>query len=201
MAQPTNTHSVYDLIGTREDLSDIIANISPMDFPFWTAIGSGKPATAIRTEWQTGDLRAAAANAVIEGDDVTMNAATATKRLANMCQISDEAVTVSGTADAVSKAGRDEELAYQITKKTKELKRDIEFTLCQNAPFQSGNDTTASTSCYVRFSTTGSTTGFDIKSSETWTLTDLPGASGVSITATSTAVPTRLWAFGGVFAT
>ncbi len=170
MAQPTNTHSQYDNIGNREDLSNIISNISPMDFPFQTAIGSGPAATAVRTEWQTDDLAAAAANAVIEGDDATMDAVSATKRLSNVLQISDKTVTVTGTVDAVSKAGRDRELAYQVAKKGKELKRDIEFTLCQNAPIAIGNDTTARTLA-----------GF-----ETWIQTNgSRGASGAAVAATA----------------
>lgn len=143
MAQPAGTHSQYDNVGNREDLSDVIANISPMEFPFQTAIGSGKPAKAVRTEWQTDELAAAGFNVVIEGDDATIDSVTPTVRLSNVCQISDKTVIIAGTLEAIDKAGRDSELAYQVAKKTKELKRDIEFTLCQNQAIQIGNDATA----------------------------------------------------------
>lgn len=143
MAQPANTFATNDAVGIREDLSDVIYNISPMEFPFMTAIGSGKPAKAIRTEWQVDELATAAFNTVIEGDDATLDAVTPTKRLNNTCQISDKTVVITGSMEAVDKAGRDSELAYQITKKTKELKRDIEFTLSQNQATAIGSDVAA----------------------------------------------------------
>lgn len=59
MAQPTNTYDTYDLVGGREDLADIIYNISPTDVPFQSNIGRGK-ATAVLHEWQTDSLASAA---------------------------------------------------------------------------------------------------------------------------------------------
>ena len=56
-------------------------------------------------------------NAVIEGDEATLDASTATTRLGNYLQIADKTVVVSGTQDVVNKAGRKSELAYQIAKK------------------------------------------------------------------------------------
>ena len=129
MTQLTNTYETVSVKGSREDLSDIIANISPTDTPFWTSIRSGK-ADATLSEWQTDALAAAAANRQLEGDETTFTAAVATQRLGNRTQISRKDVNVSGTNRATNKAGRGDELAYQIAKKGKELKRDIEFELC-----------------------------------------------------------------------
>jgi hypothetical protein len=50
-------------------------------------------------------------------------------RLGNICQISYKVAQVSGTAQAVDHAGRDNELAYQEMLKGLELKRDMEFNL------------------------------------------------------------------------
>ena len=116
MAQVTNTYSAFDAVGEREDLSDIIYNISPTDTPFMSGIGREK-ATAVNHEWQTDALAAAAANNYqIEGDEIAFTAPTATVRLGNRTQIARKAVLVSGTLEAVSKAGRNNELAYQISK-------------------------------------------------------------------------------------
>lgn len=52
---------------------------------------------------------------------------------------------VSGTQDAVNKAGRKREIVYQLMKRSKELRRDMEYILTQNdntAP-AAGNSTTA----------------------------------------------------------
>ena len=61
MTVPTNTRTVYGAIGIREDLSNIIYNISPTDTPFLSGCGRE---TADNTffEWQTDDLTTAAAN-------------------------------------------------------------------------------------------------------------------------------------------
>ena len=56
MAQPTNTFDSYDAVGIREDLSDIITNVSPEETPFHTKC---RKTTAKNTlvEWQTDALR------------------------------------------------------------------------------------------------------------------------------------------------
>jgi hypothetical protein len=143
MAQITNTYSQYDAVGEREDLSDIIYSISPTDTPFMSNVGKNK-ATAVYHEWQTDALAAAASdNHQVEGDEVAFNAMTATTRVGNRTQISRKAVIVSGTLDSVSKAGRNNELAYQISKASKELKRDMESSLCANNSPVVGSDTAA----------------------------------------------------------
>ena len=143
MAQPTNTFSQYDAKGNREDLSDIIYDISPTETPFLSSIGKTK-ATSTKHEWQTDALAAAVSNnAVIEGDEATMDASVATTRVFNYTQISDKTATVSGTQEAVNSAGRRSEMAYQMEKRMKELKRDVEKTLLENNAEVAGNDTTA----------------------------------------------------------
>ena len=132
MAQPTNTFDTYDSVGEREDLSDVIYSISPTDTPFISSAAKTK-ATAVLHEWQTDALAAAVTNnAVIEGDEATLDAVTATSRLSNSSQIMDKTVVITGTQEAVDKAGRASELAYQIAKKAKELKRDMEATITGN---------------------------------------------------------------------
>ena len=94
-------------------------------------------ATAVNHEWQTQALAAVdTANAVLEGDDATTDAATPTVRLGNICQISDKVARVTGTQRAVEHAGRDDELEYQEMLKGLELKRDMESILCRHQPGQ-----------------------------------------------------------------
>lgn len=100
-------------------------------------------ATAANHEWQRDALASAANNAVIEGDDVSADASTATVRLGNITQLSDKAATVSSRARAVTTAGRADELDYQMLKRGKELKRDMETALLANKAKVTGNDTTA----------------------------------------------------------
>ena len=128
MAQLGNTFETYDAVGNREDLQNVIYNISPTDTPFMSSIGSGN-AESTKHEWQTDSLATAASNAQIEGDDSPSAALSATSRVFNYTQISYKPVMVSGTQEAVNHAGRDSELAYQIAKAGKELKRDMELDL------------------------------------------------------------------------
>ena len=143
MAQFSDTFDTYDSIGEREDLSDVIYNISPTDTPFLSSAAKTK-ATAVLHEWQTDSLTAAVTNnAVIEGDEVTIDAISATTRLSNSCQIMDKAICITGTQEAVDKAGRASEIAYQIAKKAKELKRDLESSLTSNNAEVTGSATAA----------------------------------------------------------
>ena len=128
MAQLTNTFETYDAVGNREDLQNIIYNITPTDTPFMSSIGTGT-ATFTKHEWQTDSLASAASNAQIEGDDSPSAAMSATSRVLNYTQISYKPVMVSGTQEAVIHAGVNSELAYQIAKAGKELKRDMELDL------------------------------------------------------------------------
>lgn len=143
MAQPTNTYATNDMKGIREDLSDMIHMISPSETPFFNTVPQVE-ATAAKHEWQTDSLAAAANNAVIEGDDVTADAATATTRLDNVTQLSDKSARVSSRGRAVNTAGRTDELVYQMElKRALELRRDVETALLANKAKVTGDDTTA----------------------------------------------------------
>jgi hypothetical protein len=142
MAQPTNTFDSYDAVGIREDLSDIITNISPEETPFYTKCRKTSASNTL-VEWQTDALRASASNAHIEGDDTTAGAATATSRLNNRTQIFKNAVTVPDTDEGLDKAGRAAEIAYQTLKIAKEQKLDIEKALFDNNAKVAGSSSVA----------------------------------------------------------
>ncbi len=142
MAQPSNTFDSYDAVGIREDLSDIITNVSPEETPFHTKCRKTTASNTL-TEWQTDALRSSAANAHIEGDETAANAMTATSRLNNRTQIFKNAVTVPDTDEGLDKAGRQREMAYQVLKIAKEQKLDIEKALFDNNAKVAGNATTA----------------------------------------------------------
>jgi hypothetical protein len=143
MTAPTNTYQTYSAVGNREDLTDVIYRIAPTDTPFMSGIGKGK-ATNTLHEWQTQDLAAAANNAAVEGDDASAAAITPTVRLNNRTQISTKTIIVSGTQQSgMNPAGRKDELAYQLSLKGLELKRDMETALTQNTTAITGNSTTA----------------------------------------------------------
>ena len=142
MAQPTNTFDSYDSVGIREDLKDVIYNISPEETPFYSK-SSKTTARNTLVEWQTDSLRASAANAHIEGDATAAGARSATTRLGSYTQIFKNAVVVPDTDEGLDKAGRAKEVAYQTLKIAKEQKLDIEKALFDNNARAAGNSTTA----------------------------------------------------------
>ncbi|MCS5595567.1 MAG: DUF5309 domain-containing protein [Porticoccaceae bacterium] len=142
MAQPSNTFDSYDANGIREDLENVIYNISPEETPFYSSLKKTKASNTLH-EWQTDSLRASAANAHIEGDDTTANAVSGTTRQGNYTQIFKNAVTVPDTDEGLDKAGRSAEMAYQTLKIAKEQKLDIEKALLDNNARVSGSSTTA----------------------------------------------------------
>jgi hypothetical protein len=142
MTQVAGTLDTFDLVGMAEDVEDVIFNISPTDTPALT-MGKRKKATATNHQWQTDSLAAASSNKAIEGDDASYATAAPTVMLSNRLQITQKTVLVSGTADAVRKYGRAEEFAYQLMKRGKELKRDIEHTIVRNQASSVGGSQTA----------------------------------------------------------
>lgn len=144
MAIVGNTFTRYSAVGIREDLSNVIYNISPEETPFISNIGRESVKNTY-FEWQTDALAAASAsNAALEGDDISsFTAVTPTSRVGNYTQISTKNVVISGTLEAVDKAGRRSEMTYQLAKLGSELKRDMEAALLANQSPVAGNTTTA----------------------------------------------------------
>jgi hypothetical protein len=114
-----------------------------VDTPFVSSCARVK-ATAVNHEWQTQALATAVtSNAVLEGDDAVTDSVTATVRLGNICQIMDKVARVTGTQQVIKKAGRDDEMDYQLILKGLELKRDMEATALTNQAKVTGDSTTA----------------------------------------------------------
>lgn len=174
MTQTSGTYSSYDQKGIREDLEDMIYDISPTETPFVRAIERVKADNTFH-EWQTDALAAAdPSNAAVEGDEVAADAITATSRIGNYTQLMDKTIIVTSTARAVRTAGRKDELAYQVAKAGRELKRDIEAAISQNNHAVAGDDSTAR----------------KLGGAEVWIGTNDQNGSGGSTTVTSSGAPT-----------
>lgn len=145
MAIITNTITTYFPKNIREDLADVIYNISPTDTPLLTMAGRGKVSNTY-FEWQVDQLAGAVTtNAQFDGDDVvaTTDSRTATTRVGNYTQISRKIIEVSGSVEAVDKAGMKTYLAYELAKASSELKRDMEATLTSDQVAVAGGTGTA----------------------------------------------------------
>ena len=143
MAQIAGTTDTFDLVGTAEDIESVIYDISPTDTPYFSMC-QRKKASATYHQWQVDSLAAhTQLNAVVEGDDAAYATAAPTVMYGNCTQIARKTVLVSETADVVRKYGRARELARLVTKKGKELKRDIEAVLTDNNARVAGGTGTA----------------------------------------------------------
>lgn len=140
----SSTFTRYDAIGVREDLSDIISNISPVETPFLSNAKKGK-AKQTFFEWQTDALASAVtSNQQLEGDNITSYpAVVATSRVGNYCEIARKVASLSETVGVVDSAGGANDMGYVIAKLGKELKRDMESSLLANKACNAGNSTTA----------------------------------------------------------
>ena len=148
MAQAVGAHSSYDepiaTGGNREDLSDVLFDVSPTETPMVTAMKKGR-ATATSHDWLTDILTDPAANAHIEGDDAAPVDPASRDRLSNFTQIMKKHAVVTGTQEKVLKGGGiKSEMAYQVARRLKEMKRDAELAVCGVANVKvAGSDTVA----------------------------------------------------------
>jgi hypothetical protein len=133
------TTTVSNTSGLAEDFEDVIFMVSPTDTPLLT-LAKRKTADARYHQWQEDSLAAASSNIAEEGADASFVTASGTTTLGNYCQISTKTVDISRTLDIVKKYGRKSEVARELMKRGKELKRDMEFTICRN---QASASTTA----------------------------------------------------------
>jgi len=177
----------YDAQAIREDLSDVIYDISPTDTPFLSGIAKKGKVNNTYFEWQTDALAAASGtNYHAESAAAGTAATTATTRLGNYTQISKKVVEVSGTQETVNNAGKKSEMAHQLAKASKEIKRDMETSLlADNAAVAGSSGTARETRGAANFITTNVT---DAGTS---------GAHAAMVEADVTQVAEDIWSSGG----
>lgn len=143
MTVPTGTLQAFTQVNIREDLINLVYNVDPFKTPFLNMCKKTK-AEQTNHEWNTDALDAQNLNnAAVEGDNPTNVTITPSVRLGNQCQISTKTIQISGTSQAVTAAGGTNKMGYQLLKKSKELKRDMEGILTNDTAKAAGNSTTA----------------------------------------------------------
>lgn len=172
-------NSVSMSTNVREDLEDVIWELDPMDT--WALSNLDRvSAEASYHEWLNDTLASAAANRQIEGDDASYSTSNAATRMGNYCQISRKTFLVSGTLEAVKKAGRKSELARLGTKLMKEMKRDMENALVGNQASSAGGSATARSSAGMEsWITTSDNSGNGVRATTTASASTTGFSSGV----------------------
>jgi len=142
MAKVTNAFDTYSATSDREDLSNIIYNISPMQTPFMSSIGK-RSINNVVFDWQTEVLATPVSTGELEGFELSRSASVATTRVSNVAMISKRDATVSGSQESSDPAGKRSEMAHQLAIMSKALKRDMEEALCQKGAKTTGDASTA----------------------------------------------------------
>lgn len=164
----------YDQVGIKEDISDVISNISPTTTPFQSLL-KGESVKNTVFGWQEDSLADVADNAQVEGFTASDSSLVATAMRSNYTQIMAKTVNVTATADAVSTYGRAKETAYQLSKKSAELKREFEYHLVGKAQNAAAGDGTTARTFANAF---GAYVGGAAVISSTTTVTTADGDSG-----------------------
>jgi hypothetical protein len=129
----------YDDKAIREDLLDVMTNIDPTEHNFQDMVGTSS-AAAVLHEWPVDALDAPGDNAAIEGADAATASMTNPTRVQNLTQIFTKPYIVSGTEAAAKQAGFSDRKSYEVNKKLKALKNDIEYALVRGSSV-TGNGT------------------------------------------------------------
>lgn len=119
------TYTSYNQVGLKENVDDLISNISPFSTPMQAMIKNEK-VTARTFSFLEDSLADSQVNAQVEGADSSMLTLTDATERTNNTQIMSKAFQISATADAVATYGRAKETALQLAKKLKEIKKDYE---------------------------------------------------------------------------
>lgn len=119
-------YTTYDTVGIKEDVSDVISNVSPTKTPFTAMIGTDSTKNR-QFQWLEDTLADPTMNAQVEGADASDMTITPPNMRNNVTQIFSKSFGISATEDAVDQHGRAKETAYQVIKRGKELKRDKEL--------------------------------------------------------------------------
>jgi len=144
MAKITNAFDSYEAKGQREDLSDVIYNISPEETPFVSMAGKRSVSNTL-FEHQTEELPTVDVSARVEGETIAALAPNNTVRNSNQCQILRRSASVTGTQAAINRAGVSDSLAHQMSLMSRALKRDVEKLMLGNSVVNTGSSASAGT--------------------------------------------------------
>ncbi|MEO1042839.1 MAG: DUF5309 family protein [Pseudomonadota bacterium] len=145
MTKPAETFSTLEAVGNREDLTDDFKMVEPTQTPLYSRIGSRKAKSTFH-EWQTSALRPPRLdNAKNEGADAVKTNAYNSVRLGNRVQRFEEYASVSGTQEAVDRAGVASDFEEQKTKSMLDMRRDIELTLLSKRGSNKENEDSSGT--------------------------------------------------------
>jgi len=119
----------YDDTIRREDLLDIMGDVSPDETPLMTLFPSGAAKGSLH-EWTKHNVsRPTSVRASVEGADATFSDLSQPTRENNVTQIIDRAIRISRTERKVNVAAMDDPYAFQKAEGLRLLKMDMEYAI------------------------------------------------------------------------
>ncbi len=119
----------YDDTARREDLLDVIGDVSPDETPLITLLGTSTAKGTLH-EWLKDNVsRPTSVQADVEGSDTTFPDLTQPTRENNITQIIKRGVRVSRTERKVNVAAMGDPYAYQKARELRRLKMDMEYSV------------------------------------------------------------------------
>lgn len=140
MTMAVNAFNTYQQTGIKEQVSNLISNISPDETPLWSTLKKFSLKNRLY-QWQTDSLAAPSSNVTLEGDVISVQASSSTVMLNNYSQISTKSLGVTDTAQSVDTYGRSNDKTYQTLKKGRELRTEVEVSLMKNVAKNAGSTT------------------------------------------------------------
>lgn len=122
----------YDDNSRREDLLDVITNLDYKENQLVSGLGTST-AKDILHQWLTDTLKTPGSNFYVESVDASYPATTNPVRLTNYCQIVRNGIQVSDTERSMNNAAFNDRYAYEVQKKLKEYKQDLEYALMRGS--------------------------------------------------------------------
>jgi len=123
----------YDDSARREDLIDLIADVSPDSNPLSTMLATVDASQTLH-EWLEDYLsRPTSVSAAIEGAAATYSDLSQPSRRNNITQIINKTFRVSGTESVVSVGGMGDPYDYQAAKALKDWKNELEYALVRGS--------------------------------------------------------------------
>lgn len=173
------TAYTYDDAAMREDLLDVITNISPRVTQLSSGLGTST-AKAIRHEWLTKELMAVKTNAYVEGVDASYAVQNPSRQI-NYCQILRQGYSVTDTDASINRAGYADRMSEEAADAMATWKNDLELALLQGS-LACGSSSAVRT----------------MKGIRSWIVaTNVTNQSGISLTETTfVAYLERVWNYG-----
>lgn len=119
----------YDDTVRREDLTDILTDVSPDTNPLMTMLGTNKASGTYHEFLEDYISRPTSVSTSIEGAEATFSDLTQPSRRGNFTHIITKNYKVSGTEMAVDVAGMGDPFDYQAEKALRQWKNDAEYAL------------------------------------------------------------------------